>query len=127
MDPVVHFTLSEAWAAVLAICGGITALAAAVAVIIKIAKFIRKPSDKQNERLDRLEKEVIELREEQSRMQKEYETFFQRDKERLDRMELENQYTLSALLALLSHGIDGNDVDGMKDAKRDLEHYLVKK
>ena len=127
MDPVVHFTLSEAWAAVLAVCGGITALAAAVAVIIKIVKFIRKPSDKQNERLDRLEKEVIELKEEQSRMQKEYETFFQRDKERLDKMELENQYTLSALLALLSHGIDGNDIDGMKDAKRDLEHYLVKK
>ena len=32
-----------------------------------------------------------------------------------------------ALLALLSHGIDGNEIDGMRRAKTELETYLTSK
>ena len=32
---------------------------------------------------------------------------------------------MKALLALLRHGIDGNDVEGMKKVKSELEQYLI--
>ena len=32
---------------------------------------------------------------------------------------------MKALLALLSHGIDGNAIDPMKEAKAALESYLI--
>ena len=32
---------------------------------------------------------------------------------------------MKALLALLSHGIDGNAIEPMKEAKADLESYLI--
>lgn len=32
---------------------------------------------------------------------------------------------MKALLALLSHGIDGNAIDPMKEAKAEIENYLI--
>ena len=57
----------------------------------------------------------------------EYDEFFRNDKARLDAIEEGNRVTQKALLALLSHGIDGNDVDSMRQAKGELEEYLIKK
>lgn len=35
--------------------------------------------------------------------------------------------SLNATKALLKHGVDGNDVDSMKSAYRDIDNYLTKK
>ena len=35
--------------------------------------------------------------------------------------------SLSSIKALLKHGIDGNDVDSMKSAYKDIDNYLTKK
>ena len=35
--------------------------------------------------------------------------------------------SLSSTKALLKHGIDGNDVDSMKQAYKDIDNYLTKK
>lgn len=35
--------------------------------------------------------------------------------------------SLNATKALLKHGVDGNDVDSMKSAYKDIENYLTKK
>ena len=43
----------------------------------------------------------------------------------MQRLEEGNKITQRALLALLAHGIDGNDVDAMKKAKTDLTNYLI--
>lgn len=49
------------------------------------------------------------------------------DKQRLDDLETGLKYTLESLLALLSHAIDGNEVDGLKKAKQHLNDYLIQK
>ena len=127
MDPVVHFTLSEAWTVFLAICGGITAAAAATAVIIKVVKFLRRPNDRQNSEIAELRREVQAVKKEQERMKHEYETYFKNDNERLDKIEEGNRVMQKALLALLKHGLDGNDIEAMKKAETDMEEYLVGK
>lgn len=35
--------------------------------------------------------------------------------------------SLNATKALLKHGVDGNDVDSMKSAYKDIDNYLTKK
>ena len=50
-----------------------------------------------------------------------------RDKKRLDTLE-EGQRTLCrGILALLSHEINGNSIDKLKDAQIDLTNYLIER
>ena len=45
--------------------------------------------------------------------------------QRVNRSEHGINVMMKALLALLSHGIDGNAIDPMKEAKAALESYLI--
>ena len=126
-EPIIQFTISEAWVVFLGICGGVVTIAAAVNVIIRIVRYFRRPNQTQNEEIGKLWKEMGAIKEDYNSMRQEYETYFRKDKERLDVIEKGNRVTQKALLALLSHGIDGNDIDSMKEAKKDLEEYLIVK
>lgn len=93
----------------LAVCGGIVSIGAAVTVIVNFIVKLRSPEKMQNERLDTLEKEVEELKEKQQKN------------------EDISKVTLDALFALLSHGISGNAIEEMTDAQRHLKKYLIDK
>ena len=45
----------------------------------------------------------------------------------MQRLEEENIVTQRALLALLAHGIDGNDIEAMRKAKTELTDYLIER
>ena len=45
--------------------------------------------------------------------------------QRINKSEHGSNVTMKALLALLSHGIDGNAIEPMKEAKTALENYLI--
>ncbi len=124
---MIQFTLSQAWAVILSICGGIVTISAAVSVAFKIYQHFKKPNLKQDEEIESLWKKVIELENSLRTTREEFLTFFKNDKARLDAIEKGNRVTMQALIALLSHGIDGNDVDSMKKAKDALNQYLVQK
>lgn len=95
-------------------CGAITAVGAAITVLAKAWSKIKAPSKKIEERLSAVEKKLDE-----------HQDYFSNDNERLDIIEEGNKVTQRALLALLSHGIDGNDVEGMRKAKAELQDYLI--
>lgn len=116
MDAVIVFTPLQVFQTFLAICGAITAVAAAVAVIASFIKRVKAPNELQNTRLEALEKKTSL-----------HEKYFENDDFRLKNIEAGNRITQRALLALLSHGIDGNDVDSMKRAKDELQHYLIER
>lgn len=101
---------------VMAITGMITGVAAVIVLIANLVKKAKSPNEVQNRRLDELEKRVT--------MHDEY---FAKDLTRFENMERGNRVVQHAILALLAHGIDGNDIDGMKDAKKELEEYLISK
>ena len=111
-DTAITFTLSD----VLWICGAICTIAAAAAVFYKAIVKAQEPEHVQNQRLDALEKTVGEFK-----------TYFDRDKKRLDSLDEGNRVTQQALLALMSHAINGNDIDRLSRARDDLEKYLVSK
>lgn len=115
-DFAITFTPGQFIGAVLAVCGVIVTLSSAVTVIVSGIDRAKAPEKLQNDRLDLLENEVKRL-----------DTLINKDGSRMAALEEGNRVTQKAILALLSHGIDGNDIAAMKDAKRDMEEYLIGK
>lgn len=116
MNSTVTFTPYELYQLIIAICIAITTVAAAVAVIIKAYQLLKKPERTQNERITTLEAEVIELKK-----------FLDNDNKRLKTLEEGNRVTQQAILALLSHALNGNDIDSLREAKDKLQNYLIGK
>lgn len=104
------------WAWVAGAAGGIVLIWNAVNAIIKLVTTAKAPNDKQNERISNLE----------GRMDK-AEAKLNYDRERFDDIEAGNRVTQTALLALLDHGIDGNNIEQMRRAKEDLQAHLINK
>ena len=100
----------------LAICSGLTVVCIAGGHLLKIIKAFRAPEENQNNRIKMVEEELLK-----------HAGFLDKDKKRLDAIEDGHRVTQRALLALLSHGIDGNAIDAMKDSKKELEDFLIKR
>lgn len=92
---------------ILALAAAIVTLAGAAGAIAKLVDRIRRPNQKQDAMLEELERRSVN------------------DYNRLVKLEEGNIITQRALLALLAHGIDGNDIDAMRKAKNDLTNYLI--
>ena len=104
-----------------AVCGCITAIAAVILLIVSIVKRAKASSEHQDERIDALE---IKL-EEAGRRIDEHDQYFKNDLARFDKIESGTRVMQRAMLALLSHNIDGNDIELMKRAKQELQDYLI--
>lgn len=109
-----ELTPAMIWAAVLATASAIVLLSNAVEKIVKAYKLAKAPNLKQDERLDELEK-----------WRKTVDSKLLRDNERLGSIEEGNRASQRALLALLDHGIDGNNIEQMQHAKEALQTHLI--
>lgn len=94
--------------------GGIILLRNGWAAILDIIKAIKAPNDAQDKRLNALETHM-----------KEIDGYLAQDKKRLDAVDDGNRVTQRALLALLDHALDGNNVDQMRSAKEELRNHLI--
>lgn len=101
---------------VLAVFGGIACVGGGMAYLIKLFQWLKKPNDNQ----DRLIKEHTELLAKHTEL-------LEKDNKRLNDLETQDRLVLQSLFALLSHGIDGNDVEAMKKCKDQIQEYLILK
>lgn len=106
----------ESWTLLLSGASAVVLLWSAVKAGVEIIKAAKAPNDKQNERL-----EVLET------WKKEVDNKLLNDNKRLETIADDNRVTQRALLALLNHGIDGNNIKQMQDAKDDLQAHLINK
>ena len=116
MNNAITFTPSELWGWFLAACAAIITISSAIAIIIKVINAVKKPNNDQNERIAKLEERVGR-----------HDELFTKDDIRLETIENGNRVTHRALLALLDHGLDGNNVDQMRKAKDDLQRHLIER
>ena len=107
MQHVFSFTLAEAWAFLIYAAGAAAGLYAGGVAISKVITAIKKPKTQLEERVNSME------------------GFLKNDKLRLDRMDEGQRVTMQALLALLDHNLDGNNIDQMQKAKKDLQKHLI--
>lgn len=101
--------------------GGILALAGAVSTVggaaEKIAKAVRAakaPEQAQN-------KEIEDIKNRLERVERKLEN----DKIQIEDAKECNHVLTKGMLALLEHGINGNNIDQMRDAKNGVEAYLI--
>lgn len=107
-------TPENAMTLILAAASGFLLLANAAEKIVGIVKAAKAPNDTQDKRLDELEE-----------WRREVDSKLKRDNTRLENIEAGDRAIQRALLALLDHGIDGNNVEQMQHAKEELQNHLI--
>lgn len=123
MDKVISFTPTELVGFISAIGGTIITIGAVITLIINFVKKLRAPEDKQNEKLKNHEDRLKSL-EDQNKI---FTQYFINDDKRFKAIERSNKITQSAILALLKHSINGQDIESLKKAEKSLEEFLIEK
>lgn len=116
-------TPNELITIILAFSAGIVTISSAISAIATWITKAKQPEYKQNERITELEKRV----ESHEKTLEKYSKAFKNDDERLKQIEESNRITQRGMLALLKHSINGEDVESLKRAEKDLEEYLIAK
>ena len=111
---MIELTPADISSAVLAVASGIVLLANAGEKIVQAWKAAKAPNDHQNERLSNLENRMGKV-----------ESKLENDHKRIAANDEGNRFMQKAMLALLDHGIDGNNIEQMQHAKEDLQNYLI--
>lgn len=109
-----NVSLSVIWGWIAAALTAIVLISNAAEKIVRAWKAAKAPNDAQNERLDDHEKRI-----------KACEDKLNRDHTRFENIDSSNRVTQQALLALLDHGIDGNNIEQMQHAKDKLQEHLI--
>lgn len=109
-----NLTPAEIWTAVLALASAVVLLSNAAEKIAKAIHTAKAPNKALNDRMDAWEtwKDGVDRK-------------LDADKKHLDSIDQGNRVTQLALLALLDHGIDGNNIDQMQHAKEELQNHLI--
>lgn len=108
------FSPGEIMSFTVAMCG----LALTVLNIINMGINWKKsadiPQEKMRDKIDRIEERVEKL-----------EIARSEDQAKFDGAAFGGEVMMKAVLALLSHTIDGSNIDGLKDAKKEINNYLI--
>lgn len=127
MNEPIGLTPAEVWQLILVICGAIITVSGAISVIINLANKAKEPNKMQDQRIAALEEKVSDITD---RLEK-GDRHFDSDQERMDALERSmketNRVIIESLQALTAHAIDGNNSQELKEAKKRLDDYLIKK
>ena len=109
-----NLTPAVIWSTILSVAAAVVLLSNAVEKVVRAVKAAKAPNMQQDERLAELErwKEKVDRR-------------LNTDNDRLSDIDSGNRVTQRALLALLDHGIDGNNIEQMQHAKEELQDHLI--
>lgn len=99
---------------VLALAGAVNSIGSAVEKIVKVVRAAKAPEVRQDD-------EIIEIKKRLDKVEKKLEN----DKIQIADTKEGNRVLTTGMLALLEHGINGNNTAQMKGAKHDIEQYLI--
>lgn len=107
------FSLSEVVTLFLAFCGGISVIGAAAVYIGKAVGWIRKPGHRQDEILKDHESRISIL-----------ESKADNDFSEIKTLKKEVNMMLWAVVAIMRHEINGNDVEALEKEQEKINEYL---
>ena len=105
---------------VLAVCGVMVVLGAALAYIGKWLSALKRHASRPHDEL----KEHVEGLAAQHRH---YDACLKRDKERLDQIDADDKLVLKALMQLITHELDGNHVDKLAEVRDAIHDHLIER
>ena len=112
MDTQIAFTLSD----VASICALIVSIGAVIALFLKLRDRAIAPDKRQNERITKIEERLAD-----------YDRWLDSDKKRIEMLESALAMQMKCQFALLSHAINGNDIDKLKEVQGEMQEYLTTK
>lgn len=118
-----QLSIQEFWTILMGCCSALITIAAAVSIIVSAVKKLKEPENAQNKKIQEIEERMKVF---DDRLKK-HEEYFNNDNKRLLAIEEGNRVTQKAILALMSHAINGNDIDKLKEAENSLREYLINK
>ena len=98
-----HFTVTSEQ--ILSFCGFV----AAIWGVYKIFKEAKKPNDDLKAKVEQ------------------HDELLKNDNERLKEIEQSNKMILNCMFVLINHDLTGNGIDKMKEARDELQEYLINK
>lgn len=101
---------------VITICTLVISISTVINLIAVFYGKIKAPENKQNQRISALEKQIVDI-----------ESHTDRDFKKLTEIEKSSKVTQKTLLSILDHLISGNDIDLLKQTRRDLDSHLVER
>jgi hypothetical protein len=94
--------------------GYITVIGGAAAYVARLLGWLKKPEERQNAAISDLTVRVEKLEAKTSA-----------DYIAIEDIKAASQLQTAALLALSKHALNGNDIDALQDATKNLEQYLI--
>lgn len=102
------------WPTILAIASAIVLLSNAAEKIVKAVKAAKAPEQRQNNEINDIKERLDKI-----------ETKLENDKKQIADAKECNHVITKGMLALLEHGINGNNIDQMREARNDVNAYLI--
>lgn len=127
MDNPIIITPQEIINMVLAICGAIITISGAGAVIIRAIAKAKEPNKKQDERLDKIEQDIKNLKEQHRDGTHDFYVQLRQIEEINDSQRDTNRVIIESLRALTAHALDGNNTESLKNSAKQLDEYLINK
>lgn len=112
MNTPISFTLSD----VASICALIVSIGAVIALFVRLKDRATAPDRRQDERITQIEQKLAD-----------YDRYLDSDKRRIEALEQSISLNMKCQFALLSHAINGNDIDKLKTVQDEMQHYLAEK
>ena len=97
-----------------------------VSLVLNVLNIIDRSSSlkqKANEPMNKMEHRLTQLEDKVEKLS----TYTTNDNARIENLEEGGRVLLKSLGALLSHGIDGNNIQEMKLAREELNEYLIRR
>lgn len=116
MNTEIILTPMEIWQSILLICGGIITIGGAVAVVKRWICRIKRPSAEIKTEVNNVEATLEQHTE-----------YFKNDKIAIDGLKRGQRILYKSHLALISHAIDGNNTEQLKEVKEDLQEFLIQR
>ena len=127
LNTIISFTPLQLIGVFLSTCAAIVTILAAInainAFLDKWKSKKQKPEDIQNDKIANIEKMLMDH---DKRFEK-YDEILNKDSERLEKIEESMRIDRKGFLALIKHAIDGNDIESLKESRKELEEYLINK
>ena len=117
------FTLHDIWQFIMAFSAAIVTIAGAIGAIIKWVNKAKEPTEKLAQRIDEHDIRLDAHEEHLSKINQ----LLGKDKMAIDEINEGNRVTQKALLAIMEQLLTGGPTDSLREAKDELQSFLINK
>ena len=120
-------SISTLWAVIIAVIGLVLTTMNIIDKAMTFKDRAKKPDEEQNMRIETLENDVLAIKTQMTT----YDKYFSADREQIegikDQMKKSNRIIIQSLQSLISHDLNGNNIEELTNAKHEIDAYLLSK